>query len=102
MSNNNHSNPWPGVMSYQIPRSGSPEYKFCGRNRTISSFVPLVKRYSLTTLYGRSGVGKTSFLNAGVFPILQQEGYLPVYIRLGLKKFDDGKTFAQTIVERLT
>ena len=98
----NIKNPWPGVMSYQIPREGEDQYKFCGRSRTAESFVPLIRRYSLTTLYGRSGVGKTSFLNAGVFPMLQQEGYLPVYVRLGLKQLKDEKTFAQTIVERLT
>lgn len=96
------NNPWPGVMSYQIPDNTGPEYVFCGRSKTIDEFLPLVERYELTTLYGKSGVGKTSFLNAGIFPQLQYEGFLPVYVRLGLKSADSEMSFAQTIVGALT
>ena len=39
-------------------------------------------------LSGKSGVGKTSLLNAGVFPRLRSEGYLPVSIRLGIDATD--------------
>jgi hypothetical protein len=42
----------------------------------------LLRRELLTVLFGRSGLGKTSLLNAGVFPVLRQEGFVPVYIRL--------------------
>ncbi len=96
-----NNNPWPGVMSYQIPGATDKEYVFCGRNQTVEDFLPLVERYDMTTLYGKSGVGKTSFLNAGIFPELQREGFLPIYIRLGLKSATDETTFAQTIVESL-
>ncbi|MDD5322616.1 MAG: hypothetical protein PHD43_18780 [Methylococcales bacterium] len=36
----------------------------------------------MTVLYGKSGLGKSSLLQAGLFPRLRQEYYLPVYIRL--------------------
>lgn len=41
----------------------------------------------MTVLFGQSGIGKTSLLNAGLFPLLRSEQFLPVYVRLG---FDDG------------
>ena len=40
------------------------------------------KRDTLTLLYGVSGLGKTSLLQAGLFPALRAEDYLPVPIRL--------------------
>jgi len=36
-------------------------------------------------LFGQSGLGKSSLLNAGVFPCLRRAGYLPVYLRLSLE-----------------
>ena len=33
-------------------------------------------------LFGQSGLGKSSLLQAGLFPRLRAEGYLPVAIRL--------------------
>ena len=44
----------------------------------------LIEREPLTVLFGQSGLGKSSLLNAGVFPNLRRAGYLPVYLRLNL------------------
>jgi hypothetical protein len=41
-----------------------------------------VGRRDLTVLFGQSGLGKSSLLQAGLFPRLREEGYLPVAIRL--------------------
>ena len=41
-----------------------------------------MRRDTLTLLYGVSGLGKTSLLQAGLFPALRAEDYLPVPIRL--------------------
>ena len=38
----------------------------------------------IVTLYGKSGIGKTSLLNAGVFPALRREQYTPLSLRLGM------------------
>ena len=39
----------------------------------------------VTVLYGRSGLGKTSLLRAGLFPLLRERHFLPVYVRFELK-----------------
>ena len=39
----------------------------------------------LTVLFGASGLGKTSLVQAGLFPLLRKQHYLPVYVRLDLR-----------------
>ncbi len=41
---------------------------FYGREKEQDEFTALVKNNLYVTLYGRTGIGKTSFLKAGVFP----------------------------------
>jgi AAA ATPase domain len=55
---------------------------FFGRQREAGELLRLVKRSVLTVVFGPSGTGKTSLLNAGLFPLLRQEGYLPIAVRL--------------------
>ncbi|HUL11607.1 MAG TPA: WD40 repeat domain-containing protein [Methylococcaceae bacterium] len=74
----NPENPWPGLDSFG---EGDSEY-FHGRDNETAELLRLVRRESLTVLFGRSGLGKTSLLNAGLFPALRKEGFVPVYIRL--------------------
>ena len=38
----------------------------------------------LTVLFGRSGLGKSSLLRAGLFPLLREKGFVPIYVRLHL------------------
>ena len=81
MTNNN--NPWAGLASYEDPSKSVRKLKFCGRDNEIYDVTRLIDDNLLVVLYGKSGVGKTSLLNAGVFPKLRFEQYLPVSIRLG-------------------
>ena len=81
------SNPWAGLMSYSDPAAGST-LRFCGRDRETADLFYLVDNNFIVTMYGKSGIGKTSLLNAGLFPKLRAEGYHPVAIRLGM--MDDG------------
>lgn len=56
---------------------------FFGRTRERDSIVARIGRERAFVLYGRSGVGKTSLLRAGVVPVLRKRGYLPVVARIG-------------------
>ncbi|MGH7944229.1 MAG: hypothetical protein ACREF9_04375 [Opitutaceae bacterium] len=71
-------NPWPGLSAF----TEDLEAYFCGRTEETEDLFRRVKRKLLTTLFGMSGLGKTSLLQAGLFPILRREGYWPVPIRL--------------------
>ena len=59
---------------------------FFGRDREAESLLNHVRDASVTVLYGRSGLGKTSLLRAGLFPALREENFLPVYVRLELQQ----------------
>ena len=71
-------NPWPGLGAF----SEDGHRFFHGRAIEEAELLSRVKRDMLTVLYGQSGLGKTSLLNAGLFPRLRLEDYLPVYVRL--------------------
>lgn len=92
-------NPWRGLASYKDPLTAKHKYKFCGRDAEISSLVKLIDNNLFVTLYGRTGVGKTSILNAGVFPILRQRDYFPIYIRLAQES--KKKSYAESIVDKI-
>ena len=70
--------PWIGLASFT---EGDQEF-FVGRSDEIEQLLRLVRRDTLTLLYGISGLGKTSLLQAGLFPALRNENCLPVPIRL--------------------
>ena len=71
-------NPWPGMAFYT---ENEREY-FFGRDRECAELLRLIQRDTLTVLFGRSGLGKTSLLRAGVMPKLRQAGFFPVVMRL--------------------
>ena len=70
--------PWPGLASFRE----QDEYFFRGRGPDIEELYSLVERDRLTVLFGVSGLGKSSLLQAGLFPRLRQSNILPIYIRL--------------------
>lgn len=77
-------NPWPGLLPF-----GEKDRKyFQGRDFESEMLYRRVERERLTILFAPSGLGKSSLLQAGLFPILRQEDMLPVYIRLD---FSQGK-----------
>src|SRR4051812_48179652 len=71
-------NPWPGLVAFT---EGLRDY-FHGRVDEAEDLLRRVNRKNLTVLFGQSGLGKSSLLQAGLFPRLRGEGYLPVPIRL--------------------
>jgi hypothetical protein len=71
-------NPWPGLFWYTEEQA----HLFFGREAETEELLRLIQRETLTVLFGRSGLGKTSLLRAGVFPRLRQQGFFPVVLRL--------------------
>ena len=71
-----------GLESYSEAQSNI----FYGRDDEIDQLTGLVKTNTLTIVFGKSGTGKTSLLNAGIFPILRKEFFLPFRIRLEFKE----------------
>jgi len=71
-------NPWPGLAAFTEDMRGY----FFGRERETAELVRLVRRSTLTVLFGQSGLGKSSLLQAGVFPLLREADFLPLYLRL--------------------
>ncbi len=55
---------------------------FHGRGRESETLYNLILAERMVVLYGRSGVGKTSLLNAGVLERIRQAEYLPLYARV--------------------
>ncbi|HBV21634.1 MAG TPA: hypothetical protein DEF07_07950, partial [Nitrosomonas sp.] len=70
--------PWPWLDAF-------PEYAasfFHGRDEDSEALLRCVFAAPVTVLFGKSGLGKSSLLQAGLFPRLRQERLLPVYVRL--------------------
>ena len=70
------TNPWLGLQTY---KEGEILY---GRSEEIRILSGLVLRNTQTVVFGRSGIGKSSILNAGVFPVVRRHGVVPVSVRL--------------------
>jgi WD40 repeat protein len=67
----------------------SPEIYASGRKRDLDELIKRIgePRYKMIVLYGNSGVGKSSFINAGMLPALQQTSFggkdiIPISIRV--------------------
>ena len=96
--NNNH-NPWAGLSSYEDPAKSEQKLIFCGRDNETKEVARLIDDNLFVTLYGKSGIGKTSLLNAGVFPTLRREQYTPLSLRLGMT--DETSSFQEVITQAI-
>jgi len=70
-------NPWPGISWYTEEQA----HLFFGREAETQELLRFIQRDTLTVLFGRSGLGKTSLLRAGVFPLLRLAGHFPVVLK---------------------
>lgn len=68
------------------PYQESDAYKFKGRSSEIEGMFRSFIQNDYLVCYAESGEGKSSILNAGLFPRLRQNRYFPISIRF---KFDD-------------
>jgi WD40 repeat protein len=74
----NPESPWLGLKSF----SEATQRYFFGREEELRELFERVEHKPLTVLFGQSGLGKTSLLQAGLVPRLRSSGYLPISIRL--------------------
>lgn len=55
---------------------------FFGREAASRVLADKIQANRIVVVYARSGLGKTSLLQAGVAPRLRDEGYLPLFVRV--------------------
>lgn len=73
---NDTYNPWKDIVPYTIDDSHS----FRGRDEEKRDFLRMMGNADFSVLYAQSGIGKTSFINAGLYPELKKKGFL--FIRI--------------------
>ncbi len=88
---------YPGIVSFTTAEAD----RFFGRDREIKELFRLIVLNQTTVLFGKSGTGKTSLLQAGVAPLLGERGIRPVKLRLNkpdqpiaqqlFEQFDEGE-----------
>ena len=96
-----NQNPWAGLASYQDPETSELKLKFCGRDDDSYDVAKLIMGNVFVTLYGKSGIGKTSLLNAGVFPELREESFTPLSLRLGMRDEVHPQSYQTMITEAI-
>lgn len=89
------NNPWLGLESYSI----NDAYRFYGRDNDIEIVSNAIYENFITTIYGISGAGKTSLLNAGLTPALIENNYLPIRIRLN---HSSDKSYSMQVIDAIT
>ncbi|NIR07682.1 MAG: hypothetical protein GTN82_19845, partial [Candidatus Aminicenantes bacterium] len=92
------STPYPGLFAFQ---EKDKDY-FFGREKEINELFDRIKDNVLTIVLGKSGIGKTSLLQAGLIPKLRVNFYLPIYIKSRFDGADEINPLTQikTIIEK--
>src|SRR5215218_2373950 len=55
---------------------------FFGRDRETQTLLSDIVISRLVVLFAKTGTGKTSLINAGVRPLLEEDGYHTVFVRI--------------------
>lgn len=80
MTENQHCNRYPGLRPF---RDAEPDRRlFFGREWESNALCRQILNANFAILFGKTGVGKTSLLQAGVFPRLRQQSVLPLPVYL--------------------
>src|SRR5262245_47382453 len=88
--------PYAGLSSFQENDAG----KFFGRNREIAAMVTRIRDRPLMAVVGSSGVGKSSFVRAGLVPALKRSGehWETIVTRPGRKPLESLASVIQPLV----
>jgi hypothetical protein len=89
-------NPWPGLRAF----TEKDRDFFFGREREIAELLELVQQTQAVVLYGQSGLGKTSLVQAGLFPELKGLDFLAFRVRFDHS--EDAAPLAEQIKSALT
>ncbi|MEZ5003706.1 MAG: leucine-rich repeat domain-containing protein [Chitinophagales bacterium] len=77
-ANNQQHCRYPGAVPFTVQQSNI----FFGRDSDTERLYKLITRNSLVVLYGKSGLGKSSLINAGIIPLIKNDQiYAPITIR---------------------
>ncbi len=84
---------YPGLSPFQL--ADAP--LFYGRERESRDLFAQVSVEKMVVLFSKSGIGKSSLLNAGLTPLLEKTNLLPLPIRLN----DEQQPLEQQFLEQL-
>ncbi|KWW24257.1 MAG: hypothetical protein F082_1876 [bacterium F082] len=70
-------NPWYSFRPYEE----SDANRFKGRGTDITEMMRLITNHDLVVCYAKSGIGKSSLINAGLIPRLRRKQFLPIPIK---------------------
>lgn len=93
MANNNT---FLGLQSY----TEEDAYRFKGRTEESQELFRIIMRNDYTVCYAESGEGKTSLLNAGVFPLLRENMLFPIAITFTIDDYKQTPENFDTIIHR--
>ncbi len=82
------------------PYTEADAYRFKGRTEESQELFRLIVRNDYTVCYAESGEGKTSLLNAGVFPLLRQNMFFPVAITFTSDDYQHTPDSFDSIIDR--
>lgn len=82
------------------PYTEADAYRFKGRAEESQELFRLIVRNDYTVCYAESGEGKTSLLNAGVFPLLRQNMFFPIAITFTSDDYEHTPDNFDAIIDR--
>lgn len=88
----NETNPWLGLAPYKEGMS------FWGRSKECILLSEIIKNNNASIVFGKSGIGKTSLMNAGISPVLRKDNYIPIPIRF---VHNSDVTYSEQIVTKI-
>lgn len=88
---------FPGVASFEDNELSS--LLFFGREEESNQLLHSILAEDITLLYAKSGHGKTSLLQARVFPLLRERYFFPVTFRLNQKGLSPEEAIKEQLVQ---
>ena len=90
-----HRNRYPGAQPFSD--DDFSRKVFFGRENAARVLADKILANHMVTVYARSGLGKTSLLQAGVAPKLREEGFLPLFVRVNDTRIGPFRALLETI-----